>query len=610
MSSVAKKKEKIANEILIDVETRNAQEHLSFSAFLSKLFTKLGVTLFTKEDLHTIAGDAYHKGFTRLQNLAGGNDSLSERTSKDFFDNVNSIGYALSLKESSDGKKIMEATNWSNMGQSDEVHNEPKRAVTSSYRNDARTSSFLFYDTSPIGKAFVKNLVSYVYGRGLKFVTQSPEVNKVLTDFWDFNGLESRQKRLYKHYVLNGEWYSALLDTVDKKGTFKLRIIPPNQIDQVVTEDDDIGSFYGIARSTFSGTNDSSRTLYRAIFYEDLEEPSQEISRLLSSGYKLDETVKIAYLCNGHEDETRGLPYMHSSFRWMRLLLEYALDRARFASFRHKIYGVVQYLSSQRAGSIPSYVDLPKSGKFLFEDMNRKFRFETPNIGGGEMKPDWDMLMYLVCSGLQMPPHILFQDSSNENYASIRKADTPFSNFVLDEQDELRDYWKLIFQYVVVEMVNRGKLPKTVKVRVYKSSMIGEAFDWSVRQDCAIDYVVDRVNTLISKGRISEQDKEDISDKAKAILGEETEQEIDTVDIPIDIVFPNVVHEDPFIQAQVMQILISLGLMSRYTARRKFDLDPTEEESRIRDEKVLDNSNKGVDFEDMLKSLAVQPEEE
>ncbi|RJR27665.1 phage portal protein [candidate division WWE3 bacterium] len=560
---------------------------------------------FTSEELSA----ALEEAFSLAKSLSSSGLSIS--SDKSILNDIEVVGHSfVQLQEQqtkASGLKVKEGTMWAGMGLEDS-HGEAKRTIGLNYRNDARTASFVFYDTTPIGRAAIRNLSSYVFGRGIKFVSQSEEINNALQKFWNFNNLERRQKRLYKMYLNNGEQYIALINTsLTMHKTLKLRYIPPSQVDFVITEDGDIGAVYGFCRR-ISGTDGEKKVFYKEAFADEENKP-KDFETGAGKNFEEDENVRVVSMQMGHEDETRGLPYMYPSFRWMRILLEFAMERARYAMFRQRIYGIMQKMGKFQSGSIPSYKDLPKSGGILFEDMNQKFRFETPNTGAQDSTADWKMLMYLVCAGLQIPPHILFQDSSNENYASIRKADTPFANLVLDEQDEQRDMWQRIFRYVISQLVEHTIIPKTMTIKVYKASMIGESIQWEAKQEAAINFIRAKLRLLSGKV-ITEQDEADIHNGAKAILGQEIETEVKTEDVPIDIVFPHVVYEDPRLQAEVVKILVELRLMSRYTAMRKFDLEPSEEEARISDEKSLDAERSDNELADLEKSLMGKTGEE
>lgn len=558
-------------KIIIDGEENKLETK---SNIFLRFLKKFKINLYTEKAVEEIVDKISHNISMEMSKII--KNTPFDDNSTNFYQNVSPIGYGLKENIS---KNTKESVNAYDLGYGTSIHGDIQRNLTSAYLNKARSSSFMFYDTTPIGRAYVKSLLNYVYGRGLKAVTQSPEVNDVIEKFWDFNNLEKRQKNLYKMHILNGESFIALVDTIEKMGTLSVRYIPPQQITEIITNEDDIYDIYGFKRDIIE--NNRKSIFYRATFYEDTDAPLELNKRI--SDCEIDKSTAIAFLKNGHEDELRGLPYMFPAFRWMRIALEYGLDRARFANFRHRIYGIVSVQKGYSSGSIPATKSLPNTGNILVENMNQKFRFESPNVGGTDVRNDWTMLMYLVCSGLQTPPHILFQDSSNENYASIRKADTPYANLILDEQDEMRDFWKYILQYLLKIMVEKGKLPKTVKIKRYGASMTKELSKESA-QDAAINTILENLKN--KKGKmLTEKEVKDLTKNVSNKLGGEYIETINTVDIPIDVIFPHVVWADPLQTAQLTRILVITGLMSRYTARRKLDLNPEEEAARISTEK-------------------------
>ena len=69
------------------------------------------------------------------------------------------------------------------------------------------------------------------------------------------------------------------------------------------------------------------------------------------------------------------------------------------------------------------------------ETENVKYRIEKPQIGADDAKEDGLSILYTIGAGTSLPIHILNQRSDQQVYASIRKADTPFSQHIRGQQE-------------------------------------------------------------------------------------------------------------------------------------------------------------------------------
>ena len=123
------------------------------SRFKVSLFNKVDATEFQEYGYQTGIEDQTVKEFAK-ETLKGAFDNYAF--------NVSPIGEGIrKVKENKDKKEIsiQEQSAFTSVGL-DSVHGEPERTIDAEYRDRAVVSSFIFADTSPIGKSYVKNLGS------------------------------------------------------------------------------------------------------------------------------------------------------------------------------------------------------------------------------------------------------------------------------------------------------------------------------------------------------------------------------------------------------------------------------------------------------------------
>lgn len=154
-----------------------------------------------------------------------------------------------------------------------------------------------------------------------------------------------------------------------------------------------------------------------------------------------------------------------------------------------------------------------------------------------------------------MPEAFVFQDSSNQSYASLRKADTPFQLLINDNQTFWSENIEEIVRAMLRHFVESGLLDEVIEIE-------------RIPQDRVLE-VYAKVTEMLQEGK-----------KVEEISIEETEKEkiaVKTVDIPISITFPKQPAENPLIQAQALEVLRRAGLISRRTGIKQAGLDSERE---------------------------------
>ncbi|MHA1860163.1 MAG: hypothetical protein ACTSVF_03575, partial [Candidatus Asgardarchaeia archaeon] len=222
----------------------------------------------------------------------------------------------------------------------------------------------------------------------------------------------------------------------------------------------------------------------------------------------------------------------------------------------------------------------PKGGVMLVESDDVTYRTEAPALAGGDMTRIARLVLLAIGAGVTVPEFILNQDASNNNYASIKHSDTPFTQMVMDNQDMLRIWIDEMFRVVIEAAIEASEdpLPETITIRRYTQEAMYDVVD------------------LVIDGVLNGEKTSDIIETARNILeGEEEEVEIQTLDVPIVITFPDVVREDPLKQAQVLEIWSRLGV-SPQTIMSRAGLDWKAEMAR---RKVIRDMERQEELEDL-----------
>jgi hypothetical protein len=289
------------------------------------------------------------------------------------------------------------------------------------------------------------------------------------------------------------------------------------------------------------------------------------------------ERVRMMMFRHGLEYDLRGRVIMESILRWNRVAVDFLYSRARLNHLRSKIFLVETRGggSGKRASFTRSTEPMPEGGMKLIETPDRKYQILAPNTGAVEAETDYKSILYMIGSALSMPIHILQVNAENENYASIKEAGNPYAQMVQDMQDEYGEHLRRMLRYLIVMGIRRGVLKEEYTVEYLPEDAIGE-----VRR-----YIDDR---MASGATLNEA----VADVQPLVDQSKKKKTIRTINIPLMLIFPNIIQTDPTQEAQAVQIYITLGLMSVYTARLRIGLNPEVEESRTAAEWAADQSRK------------------
>ena len=426
----------------------------------------------------------------------------------------------------------------------------------------AQDASFNAFHRWAHARSAVLNLQRYVFGRGLKFDSPSPEiVDCLIKKFWfskDRISIEQKQKDMFRVKYLDGELFLAMF--IDRDGYFKSRIFPSPEITGIETNPGDIEEIWSYKREWFDSSYKEHGEFYPDANYDLLEKNAGA-----SSGYKgkFEKNVWFYYTKYGELNEKRGRPQLYSVLRYLRLLQDMIGDRSILQHELSRIF-LKKKIKGGRSSEETTRIERPpRGGYMLIETNNVEYSFLSADTKAGDAKIDMNNLKYAIAAGVGIPFFILDQNPENANYASILEASTPFVMTVLDEQDSWRMDFDNIFRFVLRKNIEFGQLPEEITIETYGQEKIGEA----TRR--LLQLYEGDTNTEIMLHEIKET------------LGKKYTQKMKTIDAPISINFPDVARSDELQLAQVLKIYGELGLASVETLSEKAGFNFKEELFRI-----------------------------
>jgi len=259
----------------------------------------------------------------------------------------------------------------------------------------------------------------------------------------------------------------------------------------------------------------------------------------------------VQFIKMGIDTEIRGRVPLQPVMKHLKYYEDWLMDRIRLNHERAKVVWV-----NEIRGRVPENTEskrrAPQGGVMIVETENVKYRIEKPQINADDAKEDGLSILYTIGAGTSLPIHILNQRSGEEVYASIRKADTPFSQYIRGKQEFFQGEFEKMYREVVEQAVTAGKLPKRVRVPDYSQESVIE--------------ILSSINEMVADGKPTDYIKEQIKKVAKPAVNMKP---VETRDIPMGLEFPEIIREDLKAQAEVFKIHKEIGIASAATLAAK-----------------------------------------
>lgn len=504
-------------------------------------------------------------------------------------------------------------------------------------REQVQAAMYIQSFENPIVKGVIENTRRFIQGRGTKFHCQVPEIQEILDNFWKKNDMSTKEKRIMHNSLAESELFLIhIINGVN--GDTQIREVSPGEIPMIETDPEDTDVILSYTREFIKNQdNDNvsimssftpSTKIYADIDYFDQKdeefgvtsrhdvpvEPIPDDEDKWQGEFRLMQFVKL-----GKNREVRSRVIFQPILKWTKIYENWLKDRA---VLNHERARVVWILTMK--GKFPENTNrhkiAPSSGIVKVENEKQKWRAENAKINADEAKDDGRAILHMVATGAEMPVSVFAQIVDDAVYASIKKADTPFTQHILDLQDTYRNsFYNKMFQKVIKSKVKYGNLKEKFKVKKYLQEYHKDAYRIQKRKfdngsidnfemlktvkeithDFLIESFFDNSFDKSPEGKKEMTDKcsvilEGYDDNLEHILESEDntideslnnfkilfekgiDVSVDAEDVPIDIIFPEIVKEDPLNQAKTLLILKNIGV-SMTSLMRQAGFDPEKE---------------------------------
>jgi len=489
--------------------------------------------------------------------------------------------------------------------------------------------------TDPIVGAIPDTYERFVLGRGIKFRCEVPAVQEVLEKFWRDNDMENFSRQRIWLLVVESELF--ILYYLGNDGTVLVREIPPAEITEIETDPDDKATILAYHRSFVTSTNVAN---IEDRYYPDIEYYNYKNNPLIGitsqwegeKGWQGPNKL-VQYVKFMPNREVRSRIFLERILKWANLFKQWLYDRAIINHEKGRVVWILT-ISTRKSDAWERYKPAPAGGTIKISTPDRKWEVVNAKIGADDAKEDGMFLLYQITAGSGIPIHVLTQRADAAVYASLRKMDTPFSQNILAVQDFVSDnLFKKMFKVVIRANVEAGNLPEKVIVKkfikehlVYKHRCLYESYcNDKITYKEYLDEVLKILTTVINSDdydnnlvdvkfvtecmqlrtncqqemvEVLESNKSENKEFLNRIIKlfeTGVDIEVETENVPIQVVFPDVVRENVAEMAKVLQVHDAMKIASKTTLAAKAGYDPEQEIYLKRRDKLFTNPQESDD---------------
>lgn len=326
------------------------------------------------------------------------------------------------------------------------------------YIREIREEAWNAFLTNPIAKRQVRNITSYLVGRGLKVFSPSPDAQEIIDNFiynpknyWELF-IREESNRLQ----LDGEIIVMLyVNTGD--GSVIVRDIEPNEIVDVILSPEDYREVLALRRVYTKKVYSNDFKTYHTEQIEDIirpGEPDPNNPNIVRDFL----FIKMPTIST----QFRGIPELASQLYWLkqyRQLLDARINLNKMRS--NYIWDVTvdgndaDVQAVRNANSKP-----PKAGTVKFHNSKVKWEPKSLNINAQEAEADLRAVKLMCVAGSGQPEFMVTGDASNANFASTQETTLSFLKCLEDYQDLFEYFLGALFNKVFHYAQKYGSAPQ------------------------------------------------------------------------------------------------------------------------------------------------------
>ena len=333
------------------------------------------------------------------------------------------------------------------------------KELTLDYLREIRDESWKAFLSNPLAKRQIKNITSYLVGRGIKVVSPSLDAQEIINSFicnpqnyWElFIREESNRLQLDGEIIL-------LLFVNTGNGSVVVRDIEPNEITDIILSPDDYRKIEAIRRVYSKKIYSSDYKSYRIETIDEIiksGEPDPTNDNIIRDFL----IIKMPTVAT----QVRGVPELSSHLYWLkqyRQLLDtrVALNKMR-ASYIWDVTVTGDEEDVKRVRNENSKP--PKPGTVKFHNDKIVWEAIDAKINAQDSEADLRAIKLMSVAGSGQPEYMITGDASNANFASTQETTLAFLKCLEDYQDLFEHLLSSLFNKVFFYAQKYGEAPET-----------------------------------------------------------------------------------------------------------------------------------------------------
>jgi len=326
-----------------------------------------------------------------------------------------------------------------------ELGSDDSKNLKVDYLKEIREEAWKAFLQNPLAKRQVRNITSYLVGRGLKISSPSEDAQEIIDDFihdpqnyWELFVREESNR-----LQIDGE-IVVLLYVNTGNGTVKVRDIEPNEITEVILSPDDYREILALKRVYTRKVYSADLRNYHTEQKEDYIKPGEPDPN--NSNIVRDFLfIKMPTVAT----QFRGVPELASHLYWLKQYRQLLDARINLNKMRANfIWDVsVEGTDADVQAVRTSNSKAPKPGTVKFHNHKVTWEPKNLNVNAQDSEADIRAVKLMSVAGSGQPEFMVTGDASNANFASTQETTLSFLKCLEDYQD--------LFEYFIGSLFNK-----------------------------------------------------------------------------------------------------------------------------------------------------------